>query len=342
MSKTIYYLGAGASYGKRDENGTIIEGMPIVSEIPKEYEAFKSFISNAEIPESEIIFQDKYRSGHDDVLAAKRYMLHDINYLIDNIKEHATIDTYARKLYLTRNFGDFRRLKDVLCSFFIWEQLEHKPDNRYDTFLANVLESQTLNLPSDISIISWNYDSQMELSFNAYRHNPGLSVIEKNIIGEWPALPKSGRIFKVNGSATFSNLSSLSSIMHYSDSPVAVQLIQYYGNLKADTTSMGFQFRTHLSFAWEESPNQKNLMNSINETTIDTEQLVVIGYSFPFFNRETDRAIFRGMPNLKKIYIQDINPNAVRESIQAVLPGNHIIEVVPISNCNQFYLPKEL
>ena len=31
MSKTIYYLGAGASYGKRSETGEIIEGLPIVS-----------------------------------------------------------------------------------------------------------------------------------------------------------------------------------------------------------------------------------------------------------------------------------------------------------------------
>jgi hypothetical protein len=342
MSKTIYYLGAGASYGKRDNNGAILEGVPVVAEIPKEYEAFKDFISNAEIPTGEIVFQDKYRTDHNDVEEAKRYMLHDIDSLIENIKEHATIDTYARKLHLTRNRGAFNCLKDVLCTFFIWEQIEHKPDNRYDTFLANVLETQTLNLPSDISVISWNYDSQIELAFKAYRRNPGLTIIEKNIVGEWPALPKSGRIFKVNGSATFSDLSSLSSIEQYKDSSVAVQLILYYGNLKADTSSMGFQFRTHLSFAWEGAPNQENLMNSIKVTTEDTEQVVVIGYSFPFFNRDTDREIFRNMPSLKKVYIQDINPHAVKESIQAVLPADHQIEVVPISNCEQFYLPSEL
>lgn len=342
MSKTIYYLGAGASFGKRDNNGAILEGVPIVSEIPKEYEAFKDFISNAVIPEGDIIFQDKYRTGHDNVEEAKRFMLHDIESLIQNIKEHATIDTYARKLHLTRNRGEFKKLKDVLCAFFIWEQTDHKPDNRYDTFLANVLEAQTLNLPSDISIISWNYDSQIELAFKAYRRNPGLTIIEKNIVGEWPSLPRSGRIFKVNGSATFSDLSSLSSIEHYKDSSVAVQLILYYGDLKADTSSMGFLFRTHLSFAWEEAPNHENLMNSIKATTEDTEQVVVIGYSFPFFNRETDREIFRGMPRLKKVYIQDIHPQAVKESIQAVLPDNQMIDLVPISNCDQFFLPKEL
>ena len=40
MSKTIYFIGAGASYGKRDDKGNVIEGIPIVSEIAKEFAAF--------------------------------------------------------------------------------------------------------------------------------------------------------------------------------------------------------------------------------------------------------------------------------------------------------------
>ena len=100
MSKTIYYIGAGASYGVRD-NGKIVEGIPVVKEIPEEFNAFRAYIANAEIPTGEIVFQDIYRTGHDDVENARRYMLHDIDSLISGIKEHATIDTYARKLYLT-------------------------------------------------------------------------------------------------------------------------------------------------------------------------------------------------------------------------------------------------
>ena len=41
MSKTIYYLGAGASYGKRDESGGILEGIPVVSEIPARFDLFR-------------------------------------------------------------------------------------------------------------------------------------------------------------------------------------------------------------------------------------------------------------------------------------------------------------
>lgn len=341
MSKTIYYIGAGASYGERDD-GKIVEGIPVVKEIPAEFEAFRAYIANAEIPNEEISFQDMYLTRHDDVEDARRYMLHDIDSLINGIKEHATIDTYARKLYLTGRKRDFERLKTALCAFFVWEQLEHKPDGRYDTFLANVLDEKTLNIPKEISFVSWNYDSQMELAFRTYRLNTGLAVFEKNTVGPWPILTDCGRIFKVNGSATFADTNMVSLIKDYDKTSAAVQLIQVYGNTMADTSQMGFQFKTHLSFAWEDSSNSENMMRSLSETLADAEQVVVTGYSFPFFNRMTDREIFKTMLKLKKVYVQDINPGAVEDSLRAVLPDDREIEVLKISNCGQFYLPREL
>lgn len=341
MSKTIYYIGAGASYGVR-ENGKIVEGIPVVKEIPAEFDTFREYIANAEIPTGEILFHDLYRTGHDDVENSRRYMLHDIDGLINGIKEHATIDTYARKLYLTRQKGQLERLKAALCAFFIWEQLQHKPDGRYDTFLANVLDERILNIPKDISFVSWNYDSQMELAFRSYRLNTGLALFEKNIVGQWPMMTDNGRIFKVNGSATFADTNMVSLIEDYNKTSAAVQLIQIYGNTMADTSEMGFQFKTHLSFAWEDSANSENMKRSLSETLADTEQVVVIGYSFPFFNRTTDREIFNAMPNLQKVYVQDINPGAVMQSMRAILPVDKKIEVVQIADCGQFYLPSEL
>ena len=343
MSKTIYYLGAGASYGLRDNNTkAIIEGIPVVAEIPFEFDAFRNYIANAEIPKGYISIWGMYQTSQADAERSKEYMLRDIDNLIQGIKEHATIDTYARKLFLTRRLRDFEQLKAVLCAFFIWEQLEHKPDGRYDTFFANVLKEQTLDLPESISIISWNYDSQLEIAYEAYKIKTSLPIYEKNIDTEWPKFKNKGLVFKVNGSATFANLQIVTTIKKDELAPMAVQLIQIYANSRADTHLLGFQFRTHISFAWENSPNNDNMIKSIQEATKDTEQVVVIGYSFPFFNRETDRRIFSGMPNLKKIYIQDINPDAVNQSIHAVIPLEYKGDIVQIANCSQFYLPNEL
>ena len=90
------------------------------------------------------------------------------------------------------------------------------------------------------------------------------------------------------------------------------------------------------------SDNSEKLQSTLSQTTNDTEIVVVIGYSFPFFNRVTDRAIFNGMPNLKKVYVQDINADAVVQAVHAVLPSDRKVNIEPIRNCEQFYLPVEL
>lgn len=342
MSKTIYYLGAGASFGKRDKNGAILEGVPVVAEIPKEFAAFRKFIADAEIPSGEILIPGFCVTDAENVDRYKRTMLSDIDDLQRGIEEHATIDTYARKLYLTRQTSEFGKLKDVLCSFFVWSQLVHKQDGRYDTLLANILEEGTLDLPTDISIISWNYDSQVEMAYKSYRDKK-LPIFEKNIEGEWPRLPKSGRVFKINGSATFVDDSTIALIKATEKTTsAALLLIHFYNDARSDTTDLGYQMRTHLSFAWETVSNHDNMMESLSRTTLDTELVVVIGYSFPFFNRQTDREIMRSMANLKKIYVQDMNADEVEQSLLAVLPEDKNIKIEKNYNCSQFCLPREL
>lgn len=343
MSRIVYYLGAGASYGARDGSGGILEGLPVVSEVPSQFDEFRDAIAKAKITEGRYIaFQSNWRVRPSDISDERDQLLEDIDSLRDSIRQHATIDTYARKLYLTGDTKRFEMLKGVLCVFFMWEQLVHATDNRYDTFLANVLEAKTLMLPRDVSILSWNYDSQIELAYRFYKQDQKLPVFERNLQGDWPELPNGGRIFKVNGSATFADKSVIQDILTEKGTSIEIQLVQFYTFARAETTIMGFQYKTHLSFAWEDSMNQKNMMDSINATVEDAEEVVVIGYSFPFFNRETDRQIFRAMPHLKKVYIQDKNPEAVCQTIEAVLPAGSKIHLTPISDCTQFYLPSEL
>ena len=78
MSKTIYYLGAGASFGRRDSSGNILEGLPVVSEIPSQFDAFRDWIAKAEIPSGGVKFLDYYRTQASDVEREKEFMLDDI------------------------------------------------------------------------------------------------------------------------------------------------------------------------------------------------------------------------------------------------------------------------
>lgn len=356
MSKIIYYIGAGASYGRKearevldkgteDERLIVHEGLPIVNEITKSLLAFKVAVEGASIDnEQYYVFKNNCpcRTKGSDINRIRIDLLRDIEILYKASMEHATIDTYAKKLFLTRRHEDFKRLKNVLSAFFVWAQLEGKPDLRYDTFLASILQMNNLYFPKDISVISWNYDSQFEIAYRYYSPNGTLPIYEKKVDGEFPDFKDFGRIFKVNGSATFGDFNAVSTIAKDIDVEPIVQLIEYYGNLYADTSELGFQFCSHLSFAWEASDKSNQLMEAIKQTTLDTETIVVIGYSFPYFNREIDRAIFAEMPNLKTIYIQDPSPDAVEPSLRAILPEGSNVKIQHQKDCTQFYLPREL
>jgi len=163
MSKIIYYMGAGASYGSKEarevlDKGTeaerliVHEGLPVVNEITKCLLAFKDVVINAPIDTDGIYeFMNTYRTDGYSVNRARDELTKDIDELYVASKEHATIDTYAKKLYLTRRQNEFERLKNVLSAFFVWIQMESKVDQRYDTFLANVL-GMNLYFPKELSV----------------------------------------------------------------------------------------------------------------------------------------------------------------------------------------------
>lgn len=354
MSKIIYYMGAGASYGKKEareviDEGTekerllIHEGLPVINEIGKCLLAFKEAVANAPIDiNGHYSFLNKYSTSGDDINYMRDCLITDIEKVYEANKEHATIDTYAKKLYLTKRTNELKRLKNVLTTFFVWAQLVSKTDQRYDTFLANILQENTLSIPNGISVISWNYDSQFELAYRNYSQDRNLPIFDKNAHVDYQDSGNCGKIFKVNGSANFGDFCMVDYISKHTDVDPVIQLIEYYGNLNADTAELGFQFTSCLSYAWETSVRQSQMLDMLQKVTYDTTTVIVIGYSFPYFNRQIDRKIFAAMPYLQTVYIQDPNPEAIEPSLKAVLLNDSATKIVYQKDCTQFYLPREL
>ena len=82
MSRVIYYIGAGASYGKRDRTKAIIEGLPIVAEIPSQFKKFRDYIAKADIPATGFVpFQRMYQRSVSDIKMSRAEMLSDIDEL---------------------------------------------------------------------------------------------------------------------------------------------------------------------------------------------------------------------------------------------------------------------
>lgn len=124
MSKVVYLLGAGASYGKRNnalsELGVsrIIEGLPVVNEINSEIDVVIRWLNGAECPEDTY----KYEVGNQSFSfnGMKELLAEDFKWLKEGSTKHATIDTFARTLLLKGEYSHYVKLKYLLCTFVIF------------------------------------------------------------------------------------------------------------------------------------------------------------------------------------------------------------------------------
>ena len=361
MSRIIYLLGAGASRGQRGEPNpktfnthafvpgkgyfdgvghcaNIISGVPIVNEIPGRLQWLIQRIRDIE---------NKNQEHHIGASNPHRIeLINELEWLASNASKHASIDTFAKKLFLTDNRTDYYRLKRGLTIFLNYEQMVNPPDPRYDSFLASILQNKRDGFPDDVSIVSWNYDVQLEMAYREYYPHEDigtlsylLNVRDKNQEGksDEPYRETKGfRVLKLNGSAY---VNSEVYNADASDNDSIEKLCKLYQSITNKNRL--------LSFAWEEP--REHYIQRIFDCVKDASVLVVIGYSFPFFNREIDRMVFKSMRSLGKIYIQDPNAENVKQSLRSALTPEQLtmaklmnhVECIPI-NENQFFLPPEL
>jgi len=234
-----------------------------------------------------------------------------VNHLIKNFREIAhqsnrfgTPDTFAKSLYLQEKYKELDYLKEAIIFYFTIEQiLNRKIDERPLVFLTTVMENQ-FTFPHQIKIISWNFDFQIQLAANEYQKEEfivGAGASSHNrLISYYPSLGGSTdtnlqndiSMIQMNGIAGF--YSKDSNIQNYFLKP-PTDLNDLFKRIKD-----GYNHKTNLlTFAWEKNTVTGGLLRQrisiAKRLAAGTEILVVIGYSFPFFNREYDKEIFHAM-----------------------------------------------
>ena len=94
--KITYYIGAGASF----------EALPLVENFPNRMESFKTdFDSFFKVVPTAL--------DREKLFAYKKEFIKDIEWVIKESDKHASIDTFAKKLYLKKSYSDLQRLKAV-------------------------------------------------------------------------------------------------------------------------------------------------------------------------------------------------------------------------------------
>ena len=356
MSRIVYLLGAGASRGRRKtdsqllllekDESNIIEGLPLVVEIPDRInfiiKQIENFVFSTEMKNT--ILSARY--GGLDEMRIK--LIEDLHWLQKESARHATIDTFAKKLYLTKKHEEFYKVEMLLAIFFIIEQVINKPDGRYDTFFANILD-RNIQIPTNIGILTWNYDSQFEFAYKEYfgysYNDQRYNLNEYDVKGDFNShfIPDNPQIIKINGTANFRDIVKITSYDSLNEE-LLVELLKRYIRFFEERNVEAY---TNLSFAWDNPYLDSNTWERILPVINDAETLVVIGYTFPFFNRDTDREIFCHMPYLRKVYIQDPNADNLMKNIEPVMMINLSMRnpnptIEPIKNVDQFFLPPEL
>ncbi len=237
MSKIVYLFGAGAS----------ANALPIVSQMP---DRIRKMID--ELPSLENKEEFIFPSGDNTIKGLQG----ELSWLYDSIGNHATIDTLAKKIWLKGNgFSDeYYRFKFATAAYFTLEQVYNQPDQRYDTFWASLLNTGVPDkLPNNITILSWNYDSQFEITFREYNFNHipanqiDLGMTDSGDVGD------RFNILKLNGAALLMTQSPSSekymTIDPFSQGEIGKSILNYIHNLYVNGQKAKHIY-CPLSFAW--------------------------------------------------------------------------------------------
>lgn len=302
-------------------------------------------------------------------------ILWHIGYFGKKAQEYNTIDTYARKLYLNNEFNELSLLKMSVSVFFdLWENfyeerykilsspnrdltdlveepkrslIYEKIDKRYKSLFSVLIEKNenSIELNSNFNFISWNYDLQLEEAFKLFlgdKFDKSYKTI--NDLLAFKNYNDYNNIYHLNGYRGFFDTKKNEDI-EIKDGNDFETYWEKIAFLYQETSNKQINFNNHIKYAWEHNIEDSFLQNAAN-TIKRTDVLVIIGYSFPAFNRKIDQFLFSNLNHnkIKKIIYQD--PNGTKELIESLFENpllfRNKIEILNNSkDLNQFYIPTE-
>jgi hypothetical protein len=332
--KILYYLGAGAS----------ANALPVASDVVN---AGKVDIKG--LPRGlEELHQTLRKPGMAEPgwLVTRSNLFDECRSLAYSGREFGNVDTYAKFLYLQGEKDALRNLKRTLAFYFGMEQLVNKArDNRYLPWLISILDEKLF--PENVKILSWNYDFQIQLAAMNFKveeigeSSGGALMKSIPLVAYYPGIDLAER------KPHEVNLVHLNGIAGFFQDPAGLRkhiyLPEYVGDIEKFFDAVKEQDLSEgIHFAWEKNGYHQSLLNEIHKLIKDTTILVVIGYSFPFFNREVDKAVFdqlKRSSSFKKVYFQD--PKLNGEQLIAQFGLDPKIVIKHISQVENFHIPFE-
>jgi hypothetical protein len=322
QSELTYILGAGASY----------ESIPIVKFFPNRFNSFHNYLLSI--------------SSNPNVYEEIRNVFKEASEKAEEIntafKTHQSFDTYFKKLFHTGEVGKISLAKKILNLYFFWEHLSKpspKPqeyeqdifwkqstvDKRYDALIAGLLKPKNGKAEPycPINFITWNYDLNLFLSLKNY-FAPDVTIGEflKTIESD-----KYENVWKINNKITVINMNGFFYTKTLSDEKHLTNIRKEIYDMILNKLNKNYFSINYIDkdaelikFAWESELDPQNVVSEVvKEATKKiflSDNIVVIGYTFPLYNRLVDFEYFNGSTLADKtIYIQDPNANELKDSL---------------------------
>jgi len=319
----LYFTGAGAS----------CQVLPLVSDFVSRLRQFSGAIRHLASRTATGL------AGPENLKEEEKELLDAVEWLIPHAEKHASVDTFAKKLFFLNDLKELRKLKAVLSTFFVFEQARQNVDKRYDSFLASVLKIDSKNeltIPENLKILTWNYDTQWEKAFYGFCKDK-TRVIDYITFGN--------RLNRLNGyCGTFPDgkLGAAFFSMWETDEDKA---LQHAIRLYKEYMTAGLP-EPNIRFAWEDTTQTLFRKMQIDWQSINI--LIIIGYSFPYFNREVDRGILKSLSNLQEVYLQ--YPEGIHDSIEERMLSSGLKfssssrrnNIIKITATDLFFIPDAL
>lgn len=338
-----YIIGAGASYNS----------LPLATEIPSRLKLMASYTRY--LKRANVI-----NHAYTDEFIKK------VAELVNEVKGRTTIDVYASELANSNSPKKLAELKTILSCLFYYEQLPKDnaqfrldeisangggvadmervlmdTDKRYFDFIQKFTKDRKLK--SGVNLISWNYDIQFELA-NRQGGSLELSMDHLNIYPPIKGLYQKGMpsLVKLNGTAGImytgkemrnyfppSDMDDVKEIMHY-----LIESVQTATRPSRLVESLKFSF---------ENQHGYNPIETAKKILMNTEVLVVIGYSFGSGNWKIDMEYLKDANNLNKVYVQVPKTDwedKIKDNLRAVLP-NWADKCIVKPDLESFFIPPE-
>lgn len=342
MKNITYLFGAGASYN----------AIPIVGELDNAFSLLKNWNDEAIRNPKNISLNSEHINGH-------RIINSQLSTAELNSRIYGTIDTFAKKLTLTNDITDLNKLKAALSFFFTsWQEIiiDSAPsvrknakfkeiESRYLGLLANYLiRKERVEIPDNINFLTWNYDTQLERAL-ALILDKDLDYVLNNYSIHPIDKSENSKIVHLNGIAGLFNKDKEVISMNNEKSPLGNNdkntiLCKLFPIINSVEKGI-IDFSKHFTFAWENSEISNKAIEKAQRILMNTDVLVVVGYSFPNFNNEIDSKLFNTLKSSGrdyKIYYQDLNANKNIIYQRFRIPQNKI--ETDNENLNQFIIPQ--